>query len=76
MTYAKQVENGTVTMLLTYDYTPEFGEDSDTIIITEEEYNALMEEMIAALPKPDPDRISDSEALAIITGEVDADETK
>ena len=66
MTYAKQVENETVTMLLTYDYTPEFGEDSDTIIITEEEYNALMEELKAAQPEPDPDRISDSEALKII----------
>lgn len=66
MTYAKQIIDGKLTALLTYDYDVEFGEDSDTIIITEEEYNALMEEMIAALPKPDPDAISDSEALKII----------
>lgn len=74
--FAKQVDNGTVIMLLTYDYTPEFGENSDTIIITEEEYNALMEELKAEQPAPDPDRISDSEALRIITGEVDTDETE
>ena len=76
MIYAKQIIDEKLTALLTYDYTPEFGENSDTIIITEEEYNALMEEMTAALPKSDPDAISDREALAIITGEVDADETK
>lgn len=76
MTYAKQIIEGKLTALLTYDYTPEFGENSDTIIITEEEYNALMEELKAEQPAPDPERISDREALAIITGEVDADETK
>lgn len=76
MTYAKQIIDGKLTALLTYDYEVEFGEDSDTVIITEEEYNALMEELKAAQPAPDPDRISDREALAIITGEVDADETQ
>ena len=68
MTYAKQITGGKLTALLTYDYTPEFGDDSDTIIITEEEYNALMEELKAAQPAPDPDEISDREALEIITG--------
>lgn len=76
MTYAKQIIDGKLTALLTYDYEVEFGEDSDTTIITEEEYNALMEELKAAQPAPDPERISDREALAIITGEVDADETQ
>ena len=66
MTYAKQIDGGRVVSILTYDYEPDFGDDPNTIIITEEEYNALMEEMIAALPKPDPDAISDSEALKII----------
>jgi hypothetical protein len=76
MIYAKQIINGKLTALLTYDYEVEFGEDSDTIAITEEEYNAILADMQAEQPSPDPDRISDREALAIITGEVDADETK
>lgn len=69
MIYAKQIQNNTVTALLTYDYTPEFGEDSDTVIITEEEYNALLEELQASQPAQ-TDTISAGEALAIITGEV------
>lgn len=68
MTYAKQITDGKLTALLTYDYEPEFGEDSDTVIITEEEYNALFEEMKKDQPVPDPEEISDSEALRIITG--------
>ena len=69
MTYAKQIQNGAVTALLTYDYTPEFGEDSDTVIITEEEYNTLLEEIKATVPAPDSDVISDAQALSIIFGE-------
>lgn len=76
MTYAKHIIDGKLSALLTYDYTPEFGEDSDMVIITEEEYNTLLAELIAAQPVPDPNEITDSEALAIITGEVDADEIK
>lgn len=76
MTYAKQITDGKLTALLTYDYTPDFGEDSDTVIITEEEYNTLLAEMQANQPTPDPDAISDSEALRIITGEVDTNETE
>ena len=76
MTYAKQIINGELTALLTYDYTPELGEDSDTVIISEEEYNALLAEMQANAPAPDPEAITDAEALRIITGEVDTDETK
>lgn len=76
MTYAKQIIDGKLTALLTYDYEAEFDEGSDTVPITEEEYNALLAEMMAARPAPDPDEISDSEALRIITGEVDIDEAK
>ena len=76
MTYAKQIIDGKLTALLTYDYTPDFGEDSDTVIITEEEYNALLAEMQANAPAPDPEAITDAEALRIITGEVDTDETE
>lgn len=76
MTYAKQIIDSKLIALLTYDYTPDFGEDSNVVIITEEEHNALMEELKAEQPAPDPDRISDSEALRIITGEVDIDETE
>lgn len=68
MVYAKQILDGAVVSLCTYDFTPDFGEDSDMVIITEEEYNTLLAELIAAQPVPDPDRISDSEALRIITG--------
>lgn len=76
MTYAKQIHNGEVIALLTYDFEPQFGEDSDTVIITEEEYNALLAEMQKDFQKPDPEQITDSEALRIITGEVDANETE
>lgn len=77
MTYAKQIINGELTALLTYDYDIEFEEGSDTIVITEEEYNAILAELEAARPAPDPERISDAEALAIITGEEDiTDETE
>lgn len=76
MTYAKQIQGGEVIALLTYDFEPQFDADSDTVIITEDEYTALLAEMQANRPVPDPDEISDSEALAIIAGEVDADETE
>ena len=68
MFYAKQITDGKITALLTYDYMPDFSDDSDTVIITEEEYNTLLEELKAAQPTTDPDAISDSEALRIITG--------
>ena len=68
MTYAKQVVEGKVVAILTYDYEPEFDEDSDTVVITEDEYNELAAEIEANRPIPDPNQISDSEALRIITG--------
>lgn len=76
MVYAKQIIDGELSAIFAYDYTPEFGEDSDMVIITEEEYNTLLAELIATQPVPDPNAITDSEALRIITGEVDADEIK
>ena len=76
MVYAKQMKDGVLTALLTYNYTPAFGEDSNTFIITEEEYNELLAEIEADQPEPDPEEISDSEALRIITGEVEIDEEK
>lgn len=69
MAYAKQTQDGALVALLTYDFAPQFDEDSDTVIITEEEYRTLLAEMQAAKPAPDPEEITDSEALAIITGE-------
>ena len=47
-------------------------ENGTVVKRTEEEIEAD----IADLPKPASDEISDSEALAIITGEVDIDETE
>lgn len=65
MVYAKQVKNDKVVALLTYDYEPCFDPESDTVIITEDEYNDLAESF-----KPvDTEEISDSEALNIILGE-------
>ena len=68
MVYAKHTENGELVSVLTYDYEVNFETDSGFSIITEEEYNILLEELKARLPKPDPNRISDRKALEIITG--------
>lgn len=77
MTYAKQIQGGEVIALLTYDFEPQFDADSGMVIITEEEYGVLLEEMQKDRPKPDPEQITDAEALAIITGEEEiTDETE
>ena len=62
--YAKEIdESGVLIALHTMDRP--FPEDAEGFVpITEEEYKALLEEM-ASEPT---DEISDSEALAIITG--------
>lgn len=78
MVYAKQIKDGVVVSVLTYNYVPHLSEDSGTVAITEEEYNELLAEL-QARPQPEPPaiterHISDSEALAIITGEVSADD--
>ncbi len=60
MVYAKQIREGEVVALLTYGYTPLFREDSDTLIITEEEYNALMEEFKAVQEVPETEISEDT----------------
>lgn len=78
MTYAKRIKDNAVVALCTYNHTPTFSEDSGMVIISEEEYNALREEIRNANSRPkDPDNLSASQALAIITGEEDiTDETE
>ena len=72
MIYAKQMQDGALVALLTYDFEPQFDADSSVEIITEEEYTALLAELEASRPAPDPDEISEAEALRIIFGEEDA----
>ncbi len=64
MIYAKQIKDDAVIAILTYNYEPSFGENSDVVVITEEEYNELLE----SFKRPETDEISDSEALNIILG--------
>lgn len=66
--FAKEInENGEIICL--HDFTAKsFPADRSFVEITEEEYNAIMEEWAANVPEVDPDEISDSEALAIILG--------
>ena len=66
--YAKQILNGEVVALFVYDYSIEFLDGSDTVLISKEEYDTLLEELKAKSPQRDPNQISDSEALRIITG--------
>lgn len=68
--YTKQVVDGEVVGVVSYDFTPDFGDDPNTVCIEEEEYNALIEEFKSKIPKPEPDpnKISDRKALEIITG--------
>ena len=78
MIYAKKMSEGTVEILLTYDYQPDLSADSCVVIISKEEYEELQKELLESLPvtERDPDEVSDAEALAIITGEVEIDETE
>lgn len=67
--YAKQIdENGDIVALHRFGG-DEFPLNPYFIEITESEYNALLEEMTPPEPQP-TDEISDSEALAIMLGEV------
>ena len=74
MIYAKQMKDGEVVSVLAYGYAPVFPEGSNMVTITEEEYNSLHAELLSKprreLPAVNELPISDSEALAIITGEV------
>lgn len=78
MIYAKKMDGEKISLLLTYDYQPEFETEDGIVIISKEEYEELRKEILESLPVPerDPDEISDTEALAIITGEVEIDETE
>ena len=78
MVYAKKMTDETVEILLTYDYQPDLSADSGIVIISEEEYEEMRKEILESLPVPerDPDEVSDAEALAIITGEVEIDEAE
>lgn len=72
MYYAKQIdENGNVVGLQSMSVP--FPDAPGFVVISEEEYMVLQDEMDANQPEPEPtDEISDAEALAIITGEVEA----
>jgi hypothetical protein len=78
MVYAKKMDGEEIVLLLEYDYQPEFETEDGIVIISKEEYEELRKEILESLPVPerDPDEISDTEALAIITGEVEIDETE
>ena len=73
MVYAKHVKDNKIISIMTYDYTPDFSNAPEIIVITEEEYNAIYNELFPPYvpPETDPDELSDTEALAIITGEED-----
>ena len=64
--YAKQVENGETVALHTMDRP--FLENGVFIPVTESEYAALLAEWESAQPEPEPDDISDTEALQIMIG--------
>ena len=78
MVYAKKMDGDVVALLMTYDYQPDLSADSGVVIISKEEYEELQKELLESLTvtEPDPDEISDTEALAIITGEVEIDEAE
>ena len=71
--YAKQSKDGKVIALMEYGYTPPISPDSGVEIITKEEYDALMKSTKPFAPN-NTNEISDREAIAIITGEVSADD--
>ena len=47
MIYAKQIKDGVVVSVLTYNYNPHLSEDSGTVAITKEEYEMLLAELRA-----------------------------
>lgn len=78
MIYAKKMFEGIVEILLTYDYQPNLNMDDGVVLISKEEYEELQKQIMenSSVTERDPDEISDTEALAIITGEVEIDETE
>lgn len=70
MKYFKQLdESGNIVLLLGYNFAPTIT-DSSIVEISQEEYENLQVEIEAANhpEEPDPDEISDEEALDIILG--------
>ena len=78
MVYAKKMAGEEIVLLLEYDYQPEFETEDGIVIISKEDYEELRREILESNPVPerDPNEISDAEALAIITGEVEIDEAE
>lgn len=78
MVYAKKMAGEEIVLLLEYDYQPEFETEDGIVIISKEDYEELRREILESLPvtERDPDEVSDAEALAIITGEVEIDEAE
>lgn len=64
--YKQMGDNLEIESILSYEYYPNIT-NPRIIEITEKEYNALLAEIQAA-NNPDPDEISDTEALNIILG--------
>lgn len=74
MIYAKRTIDGAIAGLYTYDYTPDLSGDETVTEITADEYAALLAELRAARPQPQPsDEITSAAALKILLGE---DETE
>ncbi len=67
--YAKEIDDSGEAVVIHKFSSDSFPSDPHFIEITESEYNALLEEMTPSEPQP-TDEISDSEALAIMLGEV------
>lgn len=66
--YCKKVnESGDVLYLITYDSAPNIT-DPLTVEITKEEYDAILEDIMANHDTDDTQQISDEEALQIIMG--------
>ena len=70
MIYVKRILDGAVAGLYTYEYTPDLSGDETVTEITADEYAALLAELRATQPQPDPsDEITSAAALKILLGE-------
>jgi hypothetical protein len=61
MIYAKKMDGEKISLLLTYDYHPQFSLGDDTVIISEDEYKALLAEIYGKSLSTNPVKISDTE---------------
>lgn len=64
MVYAKQTKDGTVVAVLTYDYSPQFSDDSDTVVIDEAEYSELVAKIREAAEVGKAQTVSETEQKA------------